>query len=206
MAVRVKICGITRVEDALVAVEAGADAVGFIFHPPSPRYARPEVVREICQLLPPLVSRVGVFVDTSEERVTDQARVAGVDTLQFHGRETVGFCQQFSGFRLIKAFRMDSLAVLSRLEEFQGMAWLLDSYVPGAFGGTGQTFNWDLACEAVRRGGRVILAGGLTPENVARAVAAVRPYAVDVSSGVESEPGRKDPEKVRAFIAAAKAA
>lgn len=205
MALRVKICGITCLDDAMAAVEAGADAVGFVLHAPSPRFVRPDVVREITRALPPMVTRVGVFVDSSEDRVVEWARISGLDTLQFHGRESIDFCRRFLDFRVIKAFRMDSPAALSRLEEFPGVPWLLDSYVPGAFGGTGQTFNWDLACEAVRRRGRVILAGGLTPENVARAVAAVRPFAVDVSSGVEASPGRKDPGKIRDFIAAAKA-
>jgi phosphoribosylanthranilate isomerase len=206
MPVRVKICGITTLEDALAAVEAGADAVGFVFHPPSPRYARLDIVREITRRLPPFVSRAGVFVDAPEDRVLEVARVARLDTVQLHGKETHDFCRHFAELRVIKAFRMDGPAALTRLAEYPGVTWLLDSYLPGVFGGTGQTFNWDLACEAVRRGGRVILAGGLTPENVARAVAAVRPYAVDVSSGVESAPGAKDREKMRAFIAAAKSA
>lgn len=205
-AVRVKVCGITSLEDALVAAEAGADAIGFIFHPPSPRFIRPEAARKISDGLPPFVARVGVFVDSSEERIAEVARVAGLDAIQLHGRETADFCRRVGETRVIKAFRVDGPAVLEALAEYSSMPWLLDSYVPGAFGGTGQTFNWDLACEAVRRGGRVILAGGLTPENVGRAVAAVRPYAVDVSSGVESAPGRKDAQRVRAFVTAAKGA
>jgi phosphoribosylanthranilate isomerase len=204
MPVRVKICGITNLEDALAAVEAGADAVGFIFHPPSPRYVRLDIAREITRKLPPFVARAGVFVDATEEKVMETVRMARLDTIQFHGKETTDFCQRFAEHRVIKAFRMDGPAALSRLSEYRDVTWLLDSYQPGVFGGTGQTFNWDLACEAVRLGGRVILAGGLTPENVARAVAAVRPYAVDVSSGVESAPGTKDAEKMRAFVAAAK--
>lgn len=202
--VRVKICGITCVDDALAALEAGADALGFMFYPPSPRHLLPEAARDIIRALPPFIARVGVFVDASEDRVAHVAALAGLDIVQFHGRETVDYCRRVRGPRVIKAFRMDGPPALGRLAEFDGFAWLLDSYVAGAYGGTGQTFNWDLACEAVRRGGRVILAGGLTPENVGRAVAAVRPYAVDVSSGVESAPGRKDPEKLRAFVEAAK--
>jgi phosphoribosylanthranilate isomerase len=204
--VRVKICGITNLEDALAAVEGGADAIGFVFHPPSPRFVRWETVRAITRVLPPFVARIGVFVDASEDRVATVARQAGLDTVQLHGKESLQFCRLFADLKVIKAFRMDGPGALKQLAEFSEMTWLLDSYLPGAFGGTGQTFNWDLACEAVRRGGRVILAGGLTPENVSRAVAAVRPFAVDVSSGVESSPGRKELAKLRAFIAAAKAA
>ncbi|MCC6235852.1 MAG: phosphoribosylanthranilate isomerase [Verrucomicrobiales bacterium] len=202
--VRVKICGITRVEDALAAVQAGADALGFMFYPPSPRYLSVEQAAAITRELPPFVARVGVFVDASEERVREAASVAGLDTLQFHGKETPEYCRSFVGWRVLKAFRMQNAASLQAVEAYRGMAWLLDSYVAGAFGGTGQTFNWDLACEAVRRGGSVVLAGGLTVDNIARAVAAVGPYAVDVSSGVESEPGRKDPALLRAFVKAAK--
>ena len=203
---RVKICGITRLEDALESVRSGADALGFIFHPPSPRYVRPEIVRDICAALPPFVTRVGVFVDSPSERIQEVVRVTGVDAVQFHGRETPDQCRQVVVGRRIKGFRVADATILNQLPEYTGMSWLLDSYVAGVFGGTGQTFNWDLACEAVRRGGHVILAGGLTPENVGRAVAAVDPYGVDVSSGVESAPGIKDPERVREFIAAAKSA
>ncbi len=203
---RVKICGITDAGDALAAVDAGADALGFIFYPPSPRYVRPEVASEIVRQLPPFVTRVGVFVDAGEDRIDETVRQVGLDAVQLHGRESSEFCRRFRAVRIIKAFRMDGPRALAELESYPGFTWLLDSYQAGAFGGTGQTFNWDLACEAVRRGGRVLLAGGLTPENVGRAVAAVRPYGVDVASGVEVAPGRKDLAKVRAFIQAAKAA
>lgn len=204
--VRVKICGLTNLADALGAVEAGADALGFIFYPPSPRAIRPEVAREIIQRLPPFVARVGVFVDADPDRAEDIARTVGLDTLQFHGKETPEYCARFARYRVVKAMRMEGPEALARLRAFEGFTWLLDSYVPGALGGTGQTFNWDLACEAVRLGGRVILAGGLTPDNVGRAVAAVRPYAVDVSSGVEAAPGRKDPARMPQFVAAARGA
>lgn len=206
MGVRVKICGITSADDAAAAVDAGADALGFMFYPPSPRYLLPEAAREIARSLPPFVTRVGVFVDAPEDRVRDIAKLVGLDAVQFHGKETPEDCRRFEDRRVIKAFRMDGAGALKRLEDYRGMAWLLDSYVAGAFGGTGQTFNWDLACEAVQMGGQILLAGGLTPDNVGRAVAAVRPYAVDVSSGVEFQPGKKDPAKLRHFIASAKGA
>jgi phosphoribosylanthranilate isomerase len=204
MSVRVKICGITNVEDAIAAVDAGADALGFMCYPPSPRYVRAETIREITRVLPPFVARVGVFVDSNTDRVVEVARTAGFDTVQLHGRESADFCRQLGALRVIKAFRMDGPGVLEQLADYAGMPWLLDSYVAGLFGGTGQTFNWDLACEAVRRGGQVILAGGLTAENVSRAVAAVRPFAVDVCSGVEAKPGRKDLARLHEFVAAAK--
>lgn len=202
--VRVKICGITRVEDALAAVEAGADALGFMFYPPSPRHVTAATAREISRALPPFVARVGVFVDAAPAEVGTVLGEGGMDTLQFHGNETPAYCRGFPAARVIKAFRVSGPETLDRLAEYAAFAWLLDSYVAGSMGGTGRTFNWELAGDAVRRGGRVILAGGLNPDTVARAVAAVRPYGVDVSSGVESAPGRKDPAKLRDFIAAAK--
>ncbi len=204
MTVRIKVCGITCVEDALVAVEAGADALGFMFYAPSPRCVRPDQVRRIVERLPPFVARVGVFVNADEAQIRMTIQESGLDTLQLHGKETPELCQRLAPLPVIKAFRMDGPAALNALDSYSECAWLLDSYVAGVFGGTGQTFNWDLACEAVRRGGRVVLAGGLTPDNVARAVAAVSPYGVDVSSGVEVSPGRKDPEKLRAFVKAAR--
>jgi phosphoribosylanthranilate isomerase len=204
MPIRVKICGITCLEDAMLAVEAGADALGFMFYPPSPRSVRPDAVRRIVELLPPFVARVGVFVNADEEQIRLTIREAGIDTIQLHGKEPVELCRNLAPLPVMKAFRMEGPGSLNALTPYTGCAWLLDSYVAGVFGGTGQTFNWDLACEAVRRGGKVVLAGGLTPDNVARAVAAVSPYGVDVSSGVETSPGKKDPDKVRAFVREAK--
>jgi len=206
MNVRVKICGITSVADALTAVAAGADALGFMFHPPSPRNVSVEAARTIIAALPPFVARVGVFVDTPEAEIRRIATACGLDTLQLHGAEPPGFCQRLAPWSVVKAFRVRGPETLAELGAYPGMAWLLDSYVAGAMGGTGKTFNWDLAAQAVRGGGTVLLAGGLTPANVADAVRAVRPYGVDVSSGVESAPGRKDAGKVRELIAAAKAA
>lgn len=205
MSVRVKICGITRVEDALAAVDAGADALGFMFCEASPRCVTPEQVSEILRDLPPFVARVGVFVNPSADKVLAAIAETGIDTLQFHGEETPAFCRQF-GLRVIKAFRVRDAESLKPLGDFRSETWLLDSFVEGKRGGTGTVFNWDLAAQAVKRGGRVILAGGLTPENAADAVRRVRPYALDVSSGVELEPRKKDITKVQAFIAAAKGA
>jgi len=205
MSVRVKICGITRAEDALAAVDAGADALGFMFVEASPRCVTPEQAAGILRELPPFVARVGVFVNPSAHKVRAAIAETGIDTLQFHGEETPAFCRQF-GLRVIKAFRVRDAESLKPLSDFRRETWLLDSFVAGKHGGTGAVFNWDLAAQAVKQGGRVILAGGLAPENAADAVRRVRGYALDVSSGVELAPGRKDAAKVRAFIAAAKGA
>ena len=203
MAVRVKICGITSTADAQAAIEAGADALGFMFYAPSPRNLSPAQAAAIIRDLPPFVAKVGVFVNPSEEDVRVALTEAGVDTLQFHGDESPDFCRRF-GVKVIKAFRMQDEASLQPLTNYRGETWLLDAFVAGKLGGTGARFNWALAKQAVAKGGRVILAGGLTPDNVADAVRQVRPFGVDVSSGVESGPGKKDAEKVRRFIAAAK--
>lgn len=203
MNVRVKICGITSVADALGAVEAGADALGFMFHPSSPRAVTAAQAAAIIRELPPFVSRVGVFVNARAPLLRETARTAGLDTLQLHGEETPAECTGL-GCPVIKAFRVRDAESLTGLLAYRTAAWLLDSYVPGVRGGTGARFNWELAVQVVRLGRPVILAGGLTPENVAQAVAKVRPYGVDVSSGVESSPGRKDLTRMRDFVAAAK--
>lgn len=203
MTTRVKICGITSLEDALAALEAGADALGFMFYEPSPRFITAERAGEITRQLPVGAARVGVFVDAGEEEINRVIVESGVDTLQFHGAETPEFCGRFN-LKTIKVFRVRNLASLEPLSDFVTDAWLLDSYVKGVPGGTGEAFNWDLSLEAKRHGHPLVLAGGLTPANVQQAVREVRPFAVDVSSGVEAAPGEKDPEKVCQFIAAAK--
>ncbi|MGA2865609.1 MAG: phosphoribosylanthranilate isomerase [Verrucomicrobiota bacterium] len=203
--VKVKICGITNLADGRAAAEAGADALGFMFYEPSPRYVSLEAAAAIIGQLPPFVLKVGVFVDAPADLVFRAIGQCGLDLLQFHGGEPPAYCLQF-GLRSMKAFRLESVVSLQRLADYPTDAWLLDAAVPGKLGGTGQTFNWDLARAAQQLGRPVFLAGGLTPENVAEAVRRVRPYAVDVSTGVEAAPGRKDPAKVRAFVQAAKAA
>ena len=203
MNVRVKICGITCQEDAAAALDAGADALGFMFYAPSPRAVAGRVAAEIIRALPPFIGKVGVFVNPSEEEVLQTIAACGLDTVQFHGHEAPEFCGRF-GVKVIKAFRMEDAASLKALPGYPVSAWLLDSFVAGQFGGTGAKFNWDLAVQAKRLGCPVILAGGLTPENAAEAARRVRPFALDVSSGVESAPGRKDAAKMRAFIRAVK--
>jgi phosphoribosylanthranilate isomerase len=205
VSVKVKICGVTSVSDAQAAVQAGADAVGLMLYSGSPRHITLEAAQEIAGNLPPSVIRVGVFVDPNPEDVFAAIRLCGLNLLQFHGAETPQFCQQF-GVMTLKAFRMKSAESLAALASFSADAFLLDSHVPDKPGGTGQTFNWDLAVAAKKFGRPIFLAGGLTPENVADAIRAAQPFGVDVSSGVEISPGRKDPEKIRAFIAAARGA
>ncbi len=199
MSLKVKICGITNVLDALAAVDAGADALGFVFYERSPRFVTVQCVREIIGALPPFVAKVGVFVNAPEELVKRTIRQCGLDTLQFHGDETPQFCRTF-GLKTIKAFRIRDQQSLARLADYTEEAWLLDSDVSGKLGGSGTKFNWELASEAKKMKRPIILAGGLTPENVAEAIRIVHPYAVDVSSGVESAPGKKDPVKMRDFI------
>jgi phosphoribosylanthranilate isomerase len=205
MSVRVKICGVTNAEDALAAVDAGANALGFMFYESSPRNVAVKVAADIIRQLPPFVAKVGVFVNAAEENVRRAIGESGIDTLQFHGDETPEFCRGFLPLKIYKAFRMENLESLLALPGYRTDAWLLDSFVEGKRGGTGAQFNWDLAVESKKFGRPIILAGGLTPENVAEAVRKVQPFAVDVSSGVESAPGKKDHAKVRRFIAAAKA-
>ena len=203
--IRIKICGITRTEDALACEAAGADALGFMFYEPSKRHVTFEAAARIIRAMPPLVSKVGVFVNAPADFVSEAIEVAGIDTLQFHGDESPEFCAQFHR-PFIKAFRVKDRDSLDAARAYENCAWLLDSYVPGEHGGTGARFNWDLAGELVATGRPVILAGGLNPENAAEAVRSVNPYALDVSSGVELAPGIKDSAKVAAFIAAAKSA
>ena len=200
MRTKVKICGITRLPDALAAVEAGADALGFMFFEGSKRHLTPAAATKIIRALPPFVAKVGVFVNASAETVRATIAECGLDTLQFHGEETPEFCRQFAPLKVVKAFRIQNAASLQPLPDYAVDAWLLDSYVPGHRGGTGEKFNWELAAQAKELGRPVILAGGLSPENIADAMQQVWPFGVDVSSGVESAPGQKDAGLVRRFV------
>ena len=203
MSVIVKICGITNLPDAVAAVEAGADALGFMFYEASPRHVSIRQAAGIIRELPPLVMKVGVFVDAPEDTVMRAIGDCGLSLLQFHGNETPEYCTQF-GLMSMKAFRIRNAESLAALPDYATDAWLLDAFATDKLGGKGEKFNWDLAIEAKKLGRPIFLAGGLTPENVAEAVKKVQPYGVDVSSGVEAEPGKKDHEKVRRFIKAAK--
>jgi phosphoribosylanthranilate isomerase len=195
---RVKICGITNIEDALHASACGADALGFVFYPGSPRFVDPEQTRRIIAELPPMLTTVGLFVNQSPARIREMVEFCGLNTVQLHGEEEPDQCS-YPPCRVIKALRLKDGMNESAFSAYRVSALLLDAYVPDKFGGTGQCCDWTRATEIASRH-RVILAGGLNPENVSDAVRQVRPYGVDVSSGVEKRPGQKDPEKVATFI------
>jgi phosphoribosylanthranilate isomerase len=197
--VRIKICGVTREEDALAAVRLGADALGFNFWPGSRRHLTPAAARLIIERLPPLVTTVGVFVNQPEAEMRAIAAETGIQVFQLHGDEPPELCARMP-LPVVKAIPVDQVRTLSRLLSYEVSAFLLDTPSRG-YGGTGQPFDWSLA-EGVSEVAPVILAGGLTPENVADAVRAVRPYAVDVASGVESSPGVKDMDRMSRFVAA----
>jgi phosphoribosylanthranilate isomerase len=187
----------------MAATAAGADALGFVFYDQSPRHISIAAAAALIRQLPSFVMKVGVFVNPPEDLVVRASRECDLNLLQFHGDEPPDYCLQF-GLMSMKAFRIRDAASLQALRNYPTDAWLLDAYSAGKPGGTGETFNWDLALEARGWGRPVFLAGGLTPENVAEAVRRAQPYGVDVSSGVEATPGGKDHAKVRAFIQAAK--
>tara|TARA_Y100000588_G_scaffold262389_1_gene277011 strand:- start:167 stop:784 length:618 start_codon:yes stop_codon:yes gene_type:complete len=203
MSVTVKICGITSPVDAQEAADAGADAVGLMFYEGSPRCVSLEVAKAIVKVLPPSVARVGVFVNAEESLVRQAMRECTLNVLQFHGEESPEFCAGF-GAMTLKAIRVKDESSLAELERFGTDGFLLDAFSKDARGGTGEQFNWKLARKATECGKPIFLAGGLTAENVTEAVRVAEPFAVDVSSGVEIEPGRKDAEKMRMFVAAAK--
>lgn len=202
---RVKICGITRIEDAQAAAAAGADAIGFVFHASSPRAVSAATARMICAALPALVTTVGLFVDAEPSAVRAILDTVPLDLMQFHGAETPQYCAQFAR-PYLKALRMrDDIDVIAAAQQFaQARALLLDTYRAGVAGGTGETFDWLRVPNSLRN--KIMLAGGLTPNNVSSAIAQIQPYAVDVSGGVESASGRKDVNKIEAFIAAVRRA
>lgn len=202
---RVKICGITRQQDALAAVNAGADAIGLVFYPPSPRAIDAQTAAQICRALPPLVDKVGLFVNASVSEVEQVLAAVPLSLIQFHGDETPEFCEQF-GKTYIKAVRLadagearqQALDAIAAHSNAAGV--LIDSYKPGTPGGTGTTFDWSTLPDTITQ--PIILAGGLSAENVSVAIDTVQPYAVDVSSGVEAEPGIKDSARIDAFMRA----
>jgi phosphoribosylanthranilate isomerase len=201
--VLVKICGLTRLEDALAAVRLGADWLGFNFWPRSKRYLAPAAAAEIIRALPPAVMPVGVFVDPTAEELAEAVRVSGIRTAQLHGDETPAFCVA-APVPVVKGIRVEDAHSLAALAAYEVAGFLLDSATAG-YGGSGVAFDWTLAAEAAASA-PIWLAGGLVPENVAEAVRRVRPLGVDVASGVESAPGVKDARKMEAFIRNAKAA
>ena len=196
---RIKICGITNIDDALMAIDTGADALGFNFVPDTPRYLKDtKAAAKIIEQLPPFITTVGLFVNAAPEVIQAIADECHIDMLQLHGDESPQFCRGLNR-RVIKAVRVKDESSCSHLSDYRVSGYLLDTYVKGTMGGTGVAFDWRLAVKA-KQYGQVILAGGLNPDNVGAAVQQVRPYGVDVSSGVEVSPGRKDPVKVQTFI------
>jgi phosphoribosylanthranilate isomerase len=196
---RIKVCGITEPEDARAAVAAGADGLGFIFVPQSPRHIDPDRVREITGELPPLVNAVGVFVDEELEVVEEIIHYCGLSVVQLHGAETPDYCSNIS-CQVVKSFAINSATESDDLAPYAEFVngFLLDTYHKDMAGGTGAAFDWGLV-EQIKPPGPVILAGGLTPDNVGDAIKQVKPFAVDVNSGVEYQPGRKDTDKLKKF-------
>lgn len=202
MPTRVKICGITRLEDAQLALELGAAALGFNFYRPSPRFIEPADARAIIAQLPPFVMSVGVFADEDDaDHVAGVANQAAVNSVQLHGPRFPALDGTLASFRVIRAVAVRPDANPVDWSSIRAGAFLLDAFDPDLRGGTGKTFDWQIAREA-KRYAPVILAGGLTAENVGRAIREVRPFAVDVASGVESAPGKKDPARLKAFFKA----
>jgi len=191
--VRAKICGITNFKDAKLAYDLGASALGFIFYKKSPRYCCPAKAAKIISKLPPLVTPVGVFVDEKPTAVLRVAKKCHIQTLQFHGNETPQYCRQFKGYTIIKAIRVHDQIKVADLKDYKVSALLLDTYQRGLYGGTGKTFNWIKAKQIKRLKIPIILSGGLTSRNVACAINDVKPYALDISSGIELRPGKKSP-------------
>lgn len=198
---RVKICGITRVEDALAAIDAGADALGFVFYPNSPRAVSTAQAENIMSMLPPFVSKVGLFVNADAADIQNVLKSCPLDLLQFHGDESPVFCDSF-GMPYMKALRMrDDVDLVEAVQSYRAAsALLLDSYKPGVPGGTGESFDWHRIPNDLQ--GSIVLAGGLNPANAAAAIAACHPYALDVSGGVEQAPGIKCVQKMTEFIKA----
>ncbi|MBN2036637.1 MAG: phosphoribosylanthranilate isomerase [Chitinispirillaceae bacterium] len=195
MPIRIKICGITRFEDAKIASSVGVDALGFIFYRKSPRHVSPEEAALIIRQLPPFVSRVGVFVDEELDKVIAIARATGVDTVQLHGTESPRYCSKVP-LPVIKAFSIGPDTDLSLLEQYHVSGFLLDTWASGQHGGTGKPFDWSIAKSACVKYSRIIIAGGLNPSNIEEALETVHPYGVDINSGVEVKPGIKNPRKM----------
>jgi phosphoribosylanthranilate isomerase len=204
MPVKIKICGITNLQDAEAAVEAGADALGFVFYAKSPRCIEPEVAKRIIAQLPPFVLPVGVFVNHDRDTIREVFDECGLAFAQLHGDETPEFCESL-GRPVLRALRLRDRGSLLALAEYKGRmgvrGFIVDAFSTQAYGGTGETVDWALARE-VAQAMPILLAGGLTSDNVQEAIQHVQPYGVDVSSGVEESPGRKDHEKIRAFTEA----
>lgn len=201
---KVKICGITNLEDAKNAVEAGSNALGFVFYQKSLRYIRPEKAGKIIRELPKAAKKIGVFVNANEKTIRRIAKLCKLDILQFHGDETPRFCQRFSNYKVIKAFRIRNKVDLKKILAYKTYAYLFDTFAPKKIGGTGKKFNWNLLSKIDRIKEQIFLSGGLDAKNVREAIKIIHPDWVDVSSSVEVKPGKKDYKKVKEFIEAIK--
>jgi phosphoribosylanthranilate isomerase len=200
MAPRVKICGITRYEDARIACNCGADALGFIFYSRSPRYIAPADAGAIIRRLPPFITCVGVFVDESPVTIHAVAKKSGIDTVQLHGKEPPSISEALYPLHTIKSFSIATAQDVDAIAQYRCNGYLLDTWHESLHGGSGRTFNWSIARRAVGQYAHIILAGGLAPVNLADAVDTVRPWAVDLNSGVEIKPGQKNPRKIKQAI------
>ena len=202
--VKVKICGITNLEDALASFFSGADAVGFVFYKKSHRFINPLKARNISRILPKNILRVGVFVNEKAVKVKKDAKLCSLDVLQFHGDESAEYCNKFKGYKVVKAFRVKERLDLPGILKYKTFGYLFDAFSKNEAGGTGKKFNWNLLKNTDRISGQVILSGGLTSGNVKNAIKKFHPDWVDVSSSVESRPGKKDLKKIQRFIKAVK--
>lgn len=201
---KVKVCGITNLEDALAALFSGADALGFVFYKKSPRYISPLKASNISRILPKKICRVGVFVDEDIKTVKKIARLCDLDMLQFHGQESNAYCRKFKGYKIIKAFTVKEGLDLTKISAYKGCGCLFDTYSKNRFGGTGKKFNWNLLRNLDKIKRPVFLSGGLTAGNVGKAVKLLKPDWVDVSSALELSPGKKDHKKIKKFIQASR--
>lgn len=198
--VKVKVCGITNLEDALASFLYGADAIGFVFYKKSSRYISPKKAANISAILSKRISRVGVFVDEKAEKVKEAARACRLDMLQFHGNESPAYCRKFKGYKVIKAFRVDKRIDPDEVRRYKTYAYLFDTYSKSNPGGTGEKFNWKLLAQTAKIKGIIFLSGGLNSGNVRKAVKLLKPDWVDASSLLESKPGKKDHKKIKEFI------
>lgn len=198
--VKVKICGITNLEDALAAFFSGADAIGFVFYKKSPRYIDPLKVRNISRILPKKLIKVGVFVDEKESKIKSISKMCDLDMLQFHGSESPEFCSRFKGYKVIKAFRVKDKLELEELKKYKIFACLFDAFSKNKVGGTGKKFNWNLLPKKSKIKHPVFLSGGLSAKNIKSALKEVNPDWVDLSSSVEYKPGKKNHKKIKSFI------
>lgn len=199
MSIKIKICGITRFEDAKIAANLGVDALGFIFYKNSPRYIDPSNAAEIIKQLPPFISRVGVFVNESVDEISSIIKISGINTLQLHGSESPEFCKHFS-LPVIKSFSIKPDCDLSIIDTYLTSGILLDTWNNSMHGGSGKTFDWKIARNICNKFNNVIIAGGLGPANIEEAINSLNPYGVDINSGVEISPGIKNPHKMRELV------